>query len=135
MDIMQLHNQIVFENQKLRMWQARRGHIRLSPMSLSSLPDLHAELKKSWKEPYSARIRPFQHSNYVNMKGLSERGYVRRCLPIEEMLASFNSQGESSSLKAPALLSKPLQTTSRLNGRAYAAAGQVSGALHIMEVL
>ncbi len=38
-------------------------------------------------------------------------------------------------LKAPALPSKPLMDTSRLNGRAYAAAGQAGAALHTMSVL
>ncbi len=42
--------------------------------------------------------------------------------------------GETSSLKAPCLPSKPLQETSCLNGRAYAAAGQVDS-LHTMAVL
>ncbi|KAL0175497.1 hypothetical protein M9458_027827 [Cirrhinus mrigala] len=43
--------------------------------------------------------------------------------------------GETSSLKTPSLPSIPLQVTSRLNGRAYAAAGQAVGALHTMAVL
>ncbi len=42
---------------------------------------------------------------------------------------------EAASLKVPSLLSKPLQDTSRLNGRAYAAAGQAVASLHIMAVL
>ncbi len=42
--------------------------------------------------------------------------------------------GETSSLKAPCLPSKPLQETYCLNGRAYAAAGQVDS-LHTMAVL
>ncbi len=44
--------------------------------------------------------------------------------------------GETSSLKAPSLPSRPLQETSRLNGRAYAAAaGQAVASLHTMAVL
>lgn len=45
--------------------------------------------------------------------------------PVEDMLASCLSHGEASALKA--LPSKPLQTTSWLNGKAYAVAGQASG--------
>ncbi len=41
----------------------------------------------------------------------------------------------TSTLKAPTLPSKPLRGTSRLNGRAYAAAGQAGAALHAMSVL
>lgn len=55
--------------------------------------------------------------------------------PVEETLASYLSQGESSCLKALAIPSKLLQTTSCLNDRAYPAAGQAGGALHTMAVL
>ncbi|KAI2655815.1 28S ribosomal protein S5, mitochondrial [Labeo rohita] len=44
--------------------------------------------------------------------------------PEEETLVSFLCQGGSSSLKTPALLSRPLQTTLCLNGRSYVVAGQ-----------
>ncbi len=54
---------------------------------------------------------------------------------MEETLASYLSVGETSSLKAPSLPSKPLQETSRLNGKAYAAAGQADASLHTMAVL
>lgn len=39
--------------------------------------DLHSEVEKSWKNPYLAHIFPFQHSNYMNVEGLYERGYVK----------------------------------------------------------
>ncbi len=47
--------------------------------------------------------------------------------PVEETLASYLSVGETSSLKAPSLPSKPLQN--------YAAAGQAVASLHMMVVL
>ncbi len=65
---------------------------------------------------------------------MRENGY-ERMPPVEEMLASYLSVGETSSLKAPSLPSKPLQETSRLNGKAYAAAGQAVASLHTMAVL
>ncbi len=43
--------------------------------------------------------------------------------------------GDKASLKVPSLSFKPLQDTSRLNGRAYAAAGQAVASLHTMAVL
>ncbi len=55
--------------------------------------------------------------------------------PVEETLASYLSMGKTASLKVPSLPSKPLQDTSRLNGKAYAAAGQAVASLHIMAVL
>ncbi len=50
-------------------------------------------------------------------------------------LASYLSMGKTASLKVPSLPSKPLQDTSRLNGKAYAAAGQAVASLHTMAVL
>ncbi len=63
---------------------------------------------------------------------MRENGY-ERMPPVEEMLASYLSMGETPSLKVPSLPSRPLQATSRLNGRAYAAAGQAVALLHTME--
>ncbi len=65
---------------------------------------------------------------------MRESGY-ERMPPIEETLASYLSMGETSSLKVPSLPSKPLQDTSRLNGKVYAAAGQAVASLHTMAVL
>ncbi len=68
------------------------------------------------------------------MLTLRECGY-EKMPPIEDTLASYLSTGETSSLKASSLPSKPLQDTSCLNGRAYAAPGQVVASLHTMTVL
>ncbi len=68
------------------------------------------------------------------IEGMRENGY-EGMPPVEEPLASYLSVGETSSLKAPSLPSKPLQETSHLNGRAYAAAGQAVTSLHTMAVL
>ncbi len=65
---------------------------------------------------------------------MRENGY-ERMPPVEETLASYLSMGETPSLKVPSLPSMPLQATSRLNGRAYAAAGQAVASLHTMAVL
>ncbi len=65
---------------------------------------------------------------------MRENGY-EGMPPVEQTLASYLSVGKTSSLKAPSLPSKPLQETSRLNGRAYAAAGQAVTSLHTMAVL
>ncbi len=67
----------------------------------------------------------------VKLKGC---GY-ERMPPIEKTLASYLSMGETSSIKVPSLPSKPIQDTSTLNGKAYAAAGQAVASLHTMAVL
>ncbi len=92
------------------------GHNLPAPVSLPFLPDLHNEIVKAWEKPYSARIHRYMHNNYADIEGMREHGYA-------------------STLKAPALPSKALKDTSRLNGRAYAAAGQAGAALHTMSVL
>ncbi|KAL0150164.1 hypothetical protein M9458_054591 [Cirrhinus mrigala] len=75
-----------------------------SPPAQVSLPFLHLEIE-----------------NYANIEEMCEKGYEK--MPaIEEMLASYLSIGETSSLKAPFLPSRPLQATSHLNGKAYTAA-------------
>ncbi|KAI2654649.1 hypothetical protein H4Q32_011423 [Labeo rohita] len=100
-------------------------------VSLPFLPDLHTEVVKAWNKPFSSRIHRFQQTSYANIEGMRENGY-ERMPPIEETLASYLSLGEASSLKAPSLPTEPLQRTSSLNGRAYAAAGQAVASLHTM---
>ncbi len=99
--------------------------------NLPFLPDLHTEVEKEWKKSFSSRIHRFQRTSYANITGMRENGY-ERMPPVEETLASYLSMGETASLKVPSLPSMPLQATSRLNGRAYAAAYY---SLHTMAVL
>ncbi len=97
--------------------------------NLPFLPDLHTEVEKEWKKSFSSRIHRFQRTSYANITGMRENGY-ERMPPVEDL-----SMGETASLKVPSLPSMPLQATSRLNGRAYAAAGQAVASLHTMAVL
>ncbi len=110
------------------------SHSPPARVSLPFLPDLYAEVEREWKKPFSSRIYRFQHTSYANIEGMRENGY-EGMPPVEETLASYLSVGETSSLKAPSLPSKPLQEISRLNGRAYASAGQAVALLHTMAVL
>ncbi len=110
------------------------GHKTSAQVNLPFLPDLHTEVEKEWKKLFSARIHKFQRNSYANIAGMRENGY-ERMPPVEETLASYLSMGETPSLKVPSLPSGPLQATSRLNGRAYAAAGQAVASLHTMAVL
>ncbi len=110
------------------------GHKTPAQVNLPFLPDLHMEVVKEWKKTFYARIHRFQHTSYANIIGMRENGY-ERMPPVEETLASYLSMGETASLKVPSLPSMPLQVTSRLNGKAYAAAGQAVASLHTMAVL
>ncbi len=105
------------------------GHNLPALVSLKFLPDLHSEIMKARDKPYSAHIHLYKHANYADIEGMREYGYASMA-PIEGTLASYLSAGVTSTLKAPVLPSKPPQKTSRLNGRAYVAAGQAGAALH-----
>ncbi len=111
------------------------GHKRPVRVSLLFLPDFHTEVEKEWKKPFSSRIHRFQHTSYANIEKMLERCIYEKMPPVEETLASYLFMGRTTSLKVPSLPSKPLQDTSRLNGKAYAAAGQVVASLHTMAVL
>ena len=110
------------------------GHRPPAQASLPFLPDLHTEIERAWKNPYSARIHRHQRASFADVEGISEYGYVSMP-PIDETFANHLVSGRASALSAPALPSKPLKTTARLNGRAYTAAGQAGAALHTMAVL
>ncbi len=89
---------------------------------VSEETEIVGEIMKSWDKPYSARIHRYKHANHADIEGMREHGYVS-ISPIEGTLASYLLAGVTSTLKAPALPSKPLKDTSRLNGRAYVAVG------------
>jgi hypothetical protein len=110
------------------------GHRPPAQVSLPFLPDLHAEVRKAWKNPFSARIHQHQRASFADVEGIEEHGYVSMP-PIDETFANYLVSGRASTLRAPTLPSKPLKTSARLNGRAYTAAGQAGAALHTMAVL
>ncbi len=82
------------------------GHKPPAQVSLPFLPDLHTDVEKEWKKPFSSRIHRFQHTSYANIARMRESGY-ERMPPVEETLASYLSMGETASLKVPSLPSKP----------------------------
>ncbi len=53
-----------------------------------------------------SRIHRFQHTSYADIE-VRENGY-EGMPPVQEMIASLSAVGETSSLKAPSLPSKPL---------------------------
>ncbi|KAI2656146.1 hypothetical protein H4Q32_012983 [Labeo rohita] len=74
------------------------------------LPEVHEELTKSWRAPYSARLRPSSPPPSPLSTAPKRRGYE----------------------KLPPWMD---QTTSALAGRAYTSAGQAASALHSMAIL
>ncbi len=103
-------------------------------LSLPFFPDLHTEVSRSWKNPFSSRLFIPASDYYGNVAGLSECGY--RTMPrVEQTLAGYLAPDAASSLKAPVLPTKPLRGSSALLGKGYAAAGQAGACLHTMAVL
>ncbi|CAM4607827.1 unnamed protein product [Leuciscus chuanchicus] len=102
--------------------------------SLPFFPDLHTEVWRSWGKPVSYRVYTAQTSHYSSIHNYKEHGYGE--MPkVEETLASYLSPATASSLKAPALPSKPVKVTSSLVHKAYAAAGQTAACLHTMSIM
>ncbi len=64
-------------------------------------------LRRSGKSNFFSRIHSFQRTSYADIEGMHENGY-EGMPPVQEMIASYLSVGETSSLKAPSLPSKPL---------------------------
>ncbi|ROL44286.1 CB1 cannabinoid receptor-interacting protein 1 [Anabarilius grahami] len=50
------------------------GHNPVTPVSLPFLPDLHVEIEKAWKNPFSARIHTHQRNNFADVEGLRRHG-------------------------------------------------------------
>ncbi|XP_073720453.1 uncharacterized protein [Misgurnus anguillicaudatus] len=105
-----------------------------SRRNMPFFPDLHSELSRSWKAPYSARVHTPHATMYSNIVGMGEHGYLT--MPrVEQTLASYLSPAAASSLKSPSLPTKPVRLTSSLVGKAYKSAGQAGASLHTLAVL
>ncbi|KAL0157250.1 hypothetical protein M9458_048496, partial [Cirrhinus mrigala] len=80
--------------------------------SLPFFPDLHTEVSRSWKSPFSSRLFIPASYNYDYVAGLDERGY--RAMPrVEQTLASY--------LRTADLSLRATKETARAIGRSMAA--------------
>ncbi len=98
-------------------------------------PEVHDELTRSWRSPYSARLRTSASSALITVDGAEEKGYER--MPqLDESVAAHLCPPTAIGWKAKASHpSKPCRTTSALAGCSDASAGQAALALHSMAVL
>ncbi|XP_077081417.1 uncharacterized protein LOC143735218 [Siphateles boraxobius] len=97
--------------------------------------DLHHEISRSWKQPFSSRLTNAAAADFTNLVGSVEQGYS--AIPaIEETLADLLAPSSAPSWKSrPLLPSKACRTTSSLIGKSYMAAGQAGMTLHTMAIL
>ncbi len=97
--------------------------------------DLHHEISRPWKQPFSSRLTNTAAADFTNLVGSVEQGYA--AIPVvEDTLASHLSPSLAPSCKScPLLPIKPCRTTSAHIGKSYIAAGQAGMALHTMAIL
>ena len=99
------------------------------------MPEVHEELTKCWRAPFSARTRSSASSTLSTVDGAEEKGYVS-LPPLEEAVAAHLCPPTAGSWRSKTVHpSKPCRTTSAIASRAYAAAGQAASALHAMATL
>ncbi|KAL0172543.1 hypothetical protein M9458_032854, partial [Cirrhinus mrigala] len=99
------------------------------------LPEVHEELTRSWRAPYSARLRASSSSALTSVDGAEDKGY-EKLPPLDESVATHLCPPTAIGWKTKASHpSKPCRTTSALAGRAYTSAGQAASALHSMAIL
>ncbi len=97
--------------------------------------DLHQEISRSWKQPFSSCLTNAPAADFTNLVGSVEQGYT--AMPVvEDTLASHLSPSLAPSWKSwPLLPTKPCRTTSALIGKSYIAVGQAGMVLHTMAIL
>ncbi len=98
-------------------------------------PEVHEELTRSWRTPYSARLRASSSSTLTSVDGTEEKGYGK-LPPLDESVVAHLCPPKAISWMANAAHpSKLCRTTSALAGCAYTSAGQAASSLHSMAVL
>ncbi|KAI2650626.1 Transposon Ty3-G Gag-Pol polyprotein [Labeo rohita] len=97
-------------------------------------PEVHDELIRAWRAPYSARSRPVS-SPLATLDGGAVKGYAGVPQVERAVAVHLCPQGAATWRGHPRLPSKACRFSSALAGRAYCAAGQAATALHAMATL
>lgn len=98
-------------------------------------PEVHDELTRSWRTPYSARLRTSASAALTLVDGAKDKGY-EKLPPLDESMAALLCPPTADGWKAKAAHpSKLCRTTSVLAGCVYSLAGQVVLALHSVVAL
>ncbi len=120
---------------RLEEWFLLGRHQALRQRSSPFFPEVHYELTKLWRAPYSSWIRPSASVALTSIDGAEEKGY-KHLPPLDESVAAHLCSPTAIGWKARASHpSKPCKATSAVAGHAYSAAGQAALALHSMAVL
>ncbi len=109
------------------------GSQRLPPVPF--FPEVHEELTRSWKAPFTARNKSCGSSPLTTLDGGAALGYTG--IPsVERSVAMQLCPTVASTLRGePCLPSRACKYSSGLTGSAYRACGEVASALHTMALL
>ncbi|CAM4464261.1 unnamed protein product [Leuciscus chuanchicus] len=93
-------------------------------------PEVHEELSRTWKAPYSARSCSSGSSPLATLDGGAAKGYVD-IPPVERAVAMQLCPASASSWRGnPCLPSKACKFSSGLTAKAFKACGKAASALH-----
>ncbi len=98
-------------------------------------PEVHEELTRSWKAPFTARNKSCGSSALTTLDGGAALGY--KGIPsVERSVAMQLCPTAASTLRGdPCLPSRACKYSSGLTGSAYRACGEAASALHAMALL
>ncbi len=117
------------ERSRLDDWFLGAQADRRQPPPVPFFPEVHEEVTKSWKAPFSARNRPSASSVLTTLDGGAAQGYVE-IPPVERAIAmQLCPQGAAAWRGNPRLPSRACKFSSALTAKAYSAAGQAASAL------
>ncbi len=123
------------ERSRLDDWFLRAQAERRQPPPVPFFPEVHEEVTRSWKAPFSARSRPSASSVLTTLDGGAAQGYVE-VPPVERAIAmQLCPQGAAAWRGNPRLPSRACKFSSTLTAKAYGAAGQAASSLHAMALL
>ncbi|KAL0152541.1 hypothetical protein M9458_052264, partial [Cirrhinus mrigala] len=97
-------------------------------------PEVHDELVRAWRAPYSARSHPVS-SSLATLDGGAAKGYVGVPQVERAVAVHLCPQDAATWRGSPRLPSKACRLSSALAGRADCAASQAATALHAMATL
>ncbi len=123
------------ERSRLDDWFLGAQAERRQPPPVPFFPEVHEEVTRSWKAPFSAWNRPSASSVLTTLDGGAAQGYVE-VPPVERAIAmQLCLQGAAAWRGNPRLPSRACKFSSALTAKAYGAAGQATSALHAMALL
>ncbi|KAL0187568.1 hypothetical protein M9458_014667, partial [Cirrhinus mrigala] len=97
-------------------------------------PEVHDELVRAWRAPYSARSHPTS-SALATLDGRAAKGYAGVPQVERAVAVHLCPQDAATWRGSPRLPSKACRLSSALTGRAYSGARQATTALHAMATL